>query len=128
MSVAEEKLLIRSDLPQIAEARRWFTAHVRDAHCDDSAIREMETALGEALANVVRHAYRDQPSQPIDITLTIDSEKISLVVCDQGEAFAGRPQQPGSYGLILMERLTDEMHRYVTARGDNCLRMVKHSY
>jgi len=122
----EERLLLESDLAQIATARRWFADHARAAHCHRSVIRVVEVALGEALANVIRHAYQSRPGQPIRIALTVDSERICLIICDRGaHYFAGATQKADGFGLVMIRGLMDEVSFRPAVPQGTCLRMVK---
>jgi serine/threonine-protein kinase RsbW len=72
---------------------------------------EIVLAIGEAAANAVEHAYRDQPEPGvIDVTLWTESDALCVQVRDNGrwrEPPSGpRPAGEG-LGVVLMRRLID---------------------
>jgi len=127
MSLMKERLLLESNLAQIATARRWFADHARAAHCHHTIIQAVEAALGEALANVIRHAYQSRPGQPIRIALTVDNERLCLTICDwSAHYFAGAAPTADGFGLVMIRGLMDEVsYRPATPQG-TCLRMIKY--
>jgi signal transduction histidine kinase len=60
--------------------------------------------LQEALSNIARHAEADR----VSLSLTMSSERVTLVVTDNGRGFEMNAVSPSSYGLASMQgRLGD---------------------
>ncbi len=84
---------------------------------DRELIYNMDLALSEACANVVRHAYRDMPPGVLEIRVTVNHPTdITLQIMDWGRGFPkwpmqiqnARPEAEGGRGLFIMSQLADE--------------------
>jgi len=81
----------------------------------DAARRtDIQLAVTEACANVVRHAYVDQPIRgKLEVDATVADTTLTIVVRDYGPGV--RPRPPGSnddgggVGLPLMASLSDHL-------------------
>lgn len=127
-----DTFLIPSKLARIVDARRWATGHATRAGFPEEAVWAVELSLGEALANVIRHAYGGRDDQEIRLALTIDAERLVLEIRDTAAPFAreAEPSEPnsplrtGGYGLQLIDELMDDV-LYTSAGNGGLLRMVK---
>lgn len=127
-----DTLLITSEFARIREARRWATDHAARAGLSEQDVWAVELALGEALANVIRHAYGGREGEEIRIALTIDAERLVLEIRDSAAPFARDivPSEPldtvrtGGYGLHLIDELMDDI-LYTAADNGGLIRMVK---
>lgn len=99
------------------QSRRLAKAAVfilADMIADKDLLYDVDLALSEACANVVRHAYRDLPPGPLEIDLTIHpGQGVDIEVSDQGKGFSvwpvtienAGPEAEGGRGLYIMKRL-----------------------
>lgn len=77
---------------------------------------DVALAVGEACANVITHAYRDQSSGPLHLSGDVDAERVYLAVADEGSGLAPHPDSPGlGLGLPIIARVTD--HFEITQRA-----------
>jgi anti-sigma regulatory factor (Ser/Thr protein kinase) len=53
-------------------------------------------AVTEVVNNCIRHAYKDEPGQPINITIQLQADRLTLVVRDRGPVFTGPVETPQS--------------------------------
>jgi len=89
-------------------------------------------AVDEALANVIRHAYKNRHDQEMELDCQAESDRIVFKLLDCGEApdpdrICGKPLDdvtPGGRGTHLMRAIMDEM-TYERVPGKNQLRLVK---
>jgi anti-sigma regulatory factor (Ser/Thr protein kinase) len=86
---------------------------------------EIVLAVGEAAANTVEHAYRDQPeSGVIDVTFWTEADALCVQIRDHGRwrepPSAPRPTGKG-LGIVLMRRLIDCVLIHHDHRGTNVL-------
>jgi serine/threonine-protein kinase RsbW len=90
-------------------------------------------ALSEALSNAILRGNRDHAEQQVRVRANVDSERLVVEVCDQGEGFdidacMQDPTSPENLvredgrGLFLMARLMDRVERF-TDHG-NVVRMM----
>lgn len=100
----------------------------------------MVRSVDEALANVIRHAYKERAGLPIEVTcrrLYAGAGKqrargLEILVTDEGtppdkKKLRGRPLgeiRPGGLGLHFIKQSMDEIE-FQRRKGRNVLRMVK---
>lgn len=83
---------------ELREAARGFAELHGVARPGDVAL-----AVGEAVANVVVHAYRDGDVGPVRLTATRQDSQVKFVVEDQGLGLAPRVDGPGlGVGIGIM--------------------------
>jgi anti-sigma regulatory factor (Ser/Thr protein kinase) len=93
---------------------------------------EVTLAVDEALANVIRHAYRNRDDQRIEFECFVDEERMEFTLLDQGEPpdpakICGKPLDDcalSGRGTHLMKAIMDEMSYQRVSRG-NQLKLVK---
>ena len=108
---------IKSRLGELSGVRQWLRVRLQPAGVDGAAIHKLELAITEALANVVRHAYRGEESGVIHISLLVDQSLIRLVIRDFAEPFTpldcgGSEAQPqlsseGGLGIYILRKSMD---------------------
>jgi anti-sigma regulatory factor (Ser/Thr protein kinase) len=123
--------LVRATLQRAAEV----------LHLHEAESRAVVRSVDEALANVIRHAYKNQVGKPIDLTcnrLFSDSGKkaargLEIVLSDSGvpvnpKKLHGRSLdeiRPGGLGLHFIKQSMDVVE-FRRKNGKNLLRMVKY--
>jgi anti-sigma regulatory factor (Ser/Thr protein kinase) len=125
-------LAIPARLAAIDDARAWATVHARTAGLSDDELAELELAITEALANVIKHGYQREADVLIDIEATIEADRLEICILDRAPAFMPGDLPPrdlnyvseGGYGLSLIESLTDEVRREPRRGGGNALTLV----
>ena len=133
-SILKDKLIIDSSLDKISQARRWAAQHARVAGFNSRDIFAIELAMGEALSNIIRHAYDGEPGHKIHLSLTIDEAKLSLTIIDSGRKFDPALHPPpkldvpreGGYGLYLIKKVMDEVTYDTSAPKGTQLDLVKY--
>jgi anti-sigma regulatory factor (Ser/Thr protein kinase) len=93
---------------------------------------EITLAIDEALANVIRHAYKNREDEKIEFECLVDGEQMEFTLLDQGEApdpakICGKPLDDcalSGRGTHLMKAVMDEMSYQRVSRG-NQLKLVK---
>ena len=101
-------------------ARHLVAVLLRDLGVTDDARHEIELALSEACANVVRHAGTDGEYQ---LRVRVDRGECEIVVSDAGAGFAVEAMSPaaesasGGRGLELMRSLMDSASFESAATG-----------
>ena len=102
---------------------------------NDDGIGEIELAVDEACANVIKHAYNYDENKKIDITVETNSSKLTIIISDQGRGFdpdkLESPEQRlqkharGGLGIALIKKVMDEVS-FELNPGNNHVRMVKY--
>ncbi len=94
---------------------------------------EVVLAVQEALANVIRHCYKDSPDLRIDLCLTLPGDRLEIRIDDYGSfvdpaSIRGRALEdvrPGGLGVHFMRKVMDEVRYEKNAWGGTALTMVK---
>ena len=115
--IVQDQIIINSDIENIASTRHWAAQHAKTAGFNKDAVFAIELAVGEAVTNIIRHAYDNQPGHEIHLSLTIDDTKFRLRIIDFGRKFDPADQPPpdldalreGGYGIYLMKKVMDEV-------------------
>ncbi len=102
---------------------------------DEERTEEMATAVAEACLNAIEHGNRLVSRLPVIVRLSVDSEKYSIRVFDQGnvvpENLPGsltlrdrwQADQPRGWGLLIIDRLADRF-AFARVEGRVCLEMI----
>ena len=145
------ELNINSDPTNLAAARTTVEQFAQSqGGFDDKAVNEIGLVVNEALANVMRHAYRGATDQPIRITAALDGAAattatttatrtapgevaVTIQIRDWGtganpqarlEHIAPDPNKPGGLGLVCMRELMDDVQFHPQPDG-MLLTMIK---
>ena len=94
---------------------------------------EIAVAVGEAVANVIRHAYRGDIRQKFSLLCKEGNGAVEIELRDQGEPF-DPPKEPisppdetcaGGRGIFMMQAIMDEVV-YTRQGATNSVRMKKY--
>jgi serine/threonine-protein kinase RsbW len=92
----------------IAIVRHAFGALGEAYGVSEQMLSDLRLAVTEACTNVVVHAYPDGREGPLEVRATIEGDRLTVVVQDEGEGIAPRPDSPGlGLGLPLIASLAD---------------------
>jgi serine/threonine-protein kinase RsbW len=110
-----------------AFARRSLIAHIAAYGYPDGDLADIETAVGEALANAAEHGHRMDSG--FEVRVYVERDRIVIEVQDEGDGFrpgAGTAKPghdaPRGFGIYLMRHLMDEVD--YDERG-SCVRLTK---
>jgi anti-sigma regulatory factor (Ser/Thr protein kinase) len=83
-----------------------------------AALGDIGLAVGEALNNVVLHAYREEPAPGrMTIDAHVEMASLAVAVIDEGLGFAPRCESPGlGLGMPIIAQLASTLS--VVANGD----------
>jgi anti-sigma regulatory factor (Ser/Thr protein kinase) len=95
--------------------------------------QELELAVNEACANIIRHCYRMDPSQRIDVTIHALPDRVEVRLRDFGtyRAMADPPEtdpedlRPGGLGCRIMKLTADEVAYRPAGGSGTLLTLVK---
>ena len=125
-----------SDLTQLAEMRAFLDAVCREAWSvepDHDTLCELELAVHEAAANIMRHSYEGEAGKPVVMTVDINATRAVVDLRHEGSAFSPEGVPPprfdgsqfGGFGVYLIKQLVDEVHYDLDAEGRSGIRLVK---
>jgi serine/threonine-protein kinase RsbW len=127
------RLEVPSDPAALAGVRRSIEAYATQAGFDAKAVADVGLCVNEAMANIIRHAYRGAVSRPILITADLlpaaaaaaagtrtdradcGPARLTVTIRDWGNGFNPSslpardrdPCTPGGLGLICLRQLMD---------------------
>jgi anti-sigma regulatory factor (Ser/Thr protein kinase) len=99
----------------------------------EDSCRGVTLAIDEALANVIRHAYKNRYDQEIELNCQAAADHLEFTLVDRGEPadparICGQPLDEVSLrgrGTHLIKATMDEMH-YEKVPSGNQVRLIKH--
>jgi anti-anti-sigma factor len=120
-----------------SEARHMSAARARVAEIvtplglTESAIFDIKVAVGEALANAVRHGSPRGPSDVVCVEVRAYPERVDVIVSDNGVGYDGEPA-PGrdtlassGRGVVFMRALMDAVEFRRSAGGGTDVLLAK---
>lgn len=119
------ELKINSDPANLAPVRNDVEQLARNAGFDETTVGEVGLVLNEAMANVIRHAYKNREDRPIQISANVVGDELILQIRDWGIGVDPSermpkhkdPNTPGGLGLICMRQLMDEVEFHPQSDG-----------
>jgi anti-sigma regulatory factor (Ser/Thr protein kinase) len=126
------KLVMQSDPRVLSVARAAVSELAKLCGFSEDDCQAITVAVDEALANVIRHAYKHRHDQEMQLAFQIDEDRIEFRLLDQGEApdpdrICGQPLNDFSLsgrGTHMIKAVMDDMC-YETVQEGNQLRLVK---
>lgn len=125
-------MTVRLDLPReagsVPAVRRLLRSALAVLHVNRAAGEDLEIAVTEACANVVRHA---SGAQTFEVSLDVAEDHCSIDVRDEGTGFDPgtlRAPDPGSEhgrGLFLIRALSENVRMQSTPREGSLIHFEK---
>lgn len=115
-------ILIPSSIDQIKSARDEVIEKMAEFGFDEEPRMTVAMALDEALTNAINHGNKNDPKLLVEISYSIDRDKIEIKVRDQGNGFDWKSNkrlygdngftgfEVGGRGLFLMNDLLTGIH------------------
>jgi serine/threonine-protein kinase RsbW len=125
-----EDICIPADIDRLAEVRDKVSVLVVPLGFIESAVFDIKVALGEALANAVRHGAPDSGGR-VCVSVTAFSDRVVLEVSDNGEGFDGVHLSsddlyaPSGRGIMFMRALMDDVAFEPAPGGGTLVRLTK---
>jgi anti-anti-sigma factor len=122
---------IPSDINQLAGVRDAVSVLVAPLGFSESAIFDIKVALGEALANAVRHGAPTEGGH-VSVDVIAYSDRVVLEVTDNGAGFDGVHNAsddlyaPSGRGIMFMRALMDGVEFELAEGGGTLVRLMKH--
>lgn len=129
-------LSVDSSTKHLSEVRDFVASHAQHVGLSDKVIDEIQLAVDEAYTNIIKHAYKNTPSKPVQIEVGVDKHKLWISIKDEGASFKPenyhapdilkriKNKQRGGMGVYLIQKLMDSV-QYNHKGGINEIRMVK---
>lgn len=126
------ELIMPARVEQLGGMREQVCELVKPLGFTESAVFDIRVALGEALANAVRHGSPAGGEADVVVRVIAYADRVVLEIVDFGAGFDGTPSQsrdvyaPGGRGITFMRALTDRVDFEKPESGGTLVRLVKH--
>ena len=142
-TVQKKNNLFRLKLPAASEnldiIRKFIAGIAENMGFSEEEIYQVELAVDEACANVIKHAYIDENTKEKNIHVTVKTQnrQIEITIADKGVGFNPRSiktpnmdeylkkMKPGGLGLHLIKTLMDKVYFRINPGVRNEVRMIK---
>jgi len=102
--------------------RHVLVAFLTAIGVDEDSRDDIQTAVGEALANAAEHAYEGTEIGQIELAVEVGENSLCVDVIDEGN-FIERDRRPGrGFGLTIVRAIARDVS--VDRRGGTRVRMV----
>ena len=114
-------LSITSQTKNLTFVREYVSSAAKNVGFDELTIDNIIIAVDEACTNIIKHAYKNNPDNPIDVSITFDNNKFNIILKDKGKSFDPntipspnmneyfKQYKVGGLGIHLMKTLMDEV-------------------
>ena len=123
---------IPARVEELSEARAKITALVSGLGFPSAQLFDLKVALGEALANAVRHGSCAREEPLVRVRVIAHTDRVVLEVEDSGPGFDGTltptddVYASGGRGVMFMRALMDRVEFDRSALGGTVVRLTKH--
>jgi len=125
-------LEVGPDINLLAGVREEVSSWIVPLGFSESGLFDIKVALGEALANAVRHGQPESGSGQVSVAVTAYEDRVLIEVADQGAGFDGVHTSdgdlyaPSGRGIMFMRALMDHVEFSTAPGGGTLVRLVKH--
>jgi len=126
------QICIAADVNRLAAVRDEVAELVAPLGFTESAIFDIKVALGEALANAVRHGAPVAEEGRVCVDVSAFDDRVVLEVADNGSGFDGIHAAaddlyaPSGRGIMFMRALMDRVEFETAPGGGTLVRLMKH--
>ncbi len=123
----EEEIVVPADPEGMGRVRRQVCGMVETVGMSESALFDLKVALGEALANAVRHGSPGGTSDEIRVTVRAYADRVVVSIRDRGTGFDGTSgsgddvYSSSGRGLLFMRALMDRVEFESVADGSGTI-------
>ena len=130
-------LVVPSATRYLKKVRRFIRGHGRKADYPEEVISEICTAVDEACANIIEHAYKGQPDKEVRIEVAIKPTCCEVSLSDEGDTFdrsayrepdvvlLTQRRASGGLGVRMIRSLMD-LVEYKTRGSTNEIKLTKY--
>lgn len=128
----QETVDVVAEAGKLSSARESVCRLLEPLGLPESSMFDIKVALGEALANAVRHGAPVSGEASVVVRVMAYDDRVVLEVVDNGPGFDGVAQEsddlyrPSGRGISFMEALMDKVEFGRAEGGGTVVRLVKH--
>lgn len=128
----QTEMQVSSDADMLSEARERIATAIAPLCFPESALFDIKVALGEALANCIRHGVPEEGELRITVAIIAHADRVILEISDNGPGFDGIHSgsqdvyAPSGRGIMFMNALMDRVEYLPGSTGGTLVRLTKH--
>lgn len=130
--VHTESIRAHADVEDLPRLRTQVCELLGDTGMSDAALFDLRVAVGEALANAIRHGSPGGTADVVDIEVSVYGDRVVVVVTDAGGGFDGSPgvdedlYASSGRGVMFMRALMDRVDFSIAPGGGTAVTLTKH--
>jgi serine/threonine-protein kinase RsbW len=127
-----EQVDVPPEIGSLGAVREQVCEMIRPLGFPDASLFDIKVALGEAMANAVRHGAPNDAEGKVRVDVTSYADRVVLEVMDNGVRFDGAHAEtddvyaPGGRGIMFMQALMDRVEYDSSPLGGTLVRLTKH--
>lgn len=127
-----EEMVLPASAATLAEVRASVCMMLGSLGISEAAMFDIRVAVGEALANAIRHGSPGGASDDISIEVAAYEDCVSIKITDTGDGFDGSTLSSDDLyassgrGVIFMRALMDKVEFATCPNGGTAVTLVKH--
>jgi anti-anti-sigma factor len=128
----ERELRMPADVNVLGEVREEVVEFIEPLGFPESTLFDVKVALGEALANAIRHGAPETGEGDVRVLVRVFGDRLVLEILDNGTGFDGRHAgsddvyAPNGRGIMFMRALMDRVEFESSPSGGTLVRLTKH--
>jgi serine/threonine-protein kinase RsbW len=126
------RIEVPRDVNRLSEVRDEVGELMVPLGFSEGSLFDIKVALGEALANALRHGRPESGEGAVSLGVDAYSDRVILEVADNGKGFDGATEgaddlyASGGRGIMFMHALMDRVEFIDGSTGGTVVRLVKH--
>jgi serine/threonine-protein kinase RsbW len=116
-----QTLSVQASTAYLAKVRRFVATEARMFGFDKQQISDIQLAVDEAFTNIIKHAYKNNAAQTVQISLHYNGDTFWVSLIDTGRSFSLdeyekpdikqriKQKKRGGVGVYLIQKLMDEV-------------------
>lgn len=127
-----ESFSVPARVESLARTRNQVCEMLAPLGMAEASLFDLKVAIGEALANAVRHGSPGGERDDVEIEVSVYDDRVVITVKDRGDGFAGEPScgddvyASSGRGVMFMRALMDQVGFGAAAGGGTVVTLVKH--
>jgi len=126
-------LSIKSHPENLKRVRSLITSALLITRISEQDSQNIILAVVEACANIIKHGYKNDYNQKIDLFIKLETKSLTISIIDNGSKFdinTIEPRdvyeiKPGGLGIHIIKQVMDIVEYSQTPQGLNKIKMVK---
>jgi len=127
-----EELIVPAQVASLSQSRLRVVELLDRVTLSEASLFDIKVAVGEALANAIRHGSPHPETDQVKIDLAVHDDRIVIMITDAGEGFeegvgaATDLYATSGRGIMFMRALMDRVDFRRESNGGTTVTLIKH--